>query len=374
MFRSNSRLPGVGRGPESLKSFKPLDSGFRRNDGVTIVFLILFVTSTTWALEPTVVGSTVSPFGVMIDRTGILASQRMALAEEWGVRYFRPADLNLRRWKGRKTDAELMRNSGLQLILTVRNGGRPRMVPPIPSSPPKNLAQYETEIGEVLDHFKPILLVVENEENSTVNYSGSPTDYERQLIAACSAAHWRGVPCANGGLRTSFVTALVWDAYRQKGKNEKAVDYIQRACTTRQRNVLTEKRSQRRVDKALAQGRALLEAYKKAGIDYVNFHWTMPDAEAFEETVRFLEEAVGKPVITNELGLFKPTPEALQKLAEKALELNLRYVVWASVESRNTRAFHNRKGTWRSGGEALRDFFRDTFTPSPLPSRQPEEL
>ncbi len=53
-------------------------------------------------------------------------------------------------------------------------------------------------------------LVVENEENSSLFYIGSPETYAEQLRAACRAAHQEGVPCTNGGLVSSLVALLVW--------------------------------------------------------------------------------------------------------------------------------------------------------------------
>jgi hypothetical protein len=60
----------------------------------------------------------------------------------------------------------------LQLVLTVRANGRGQA-----TAPPSDLAAYQRTLSQVLDTYRPAILVVENEENSALFYTGTPEEY-----------------------------------------------------------------------------------------------------------------------------------------------------------------------------------------------------
>lgn len=154
-----------------------------------------------------------NPFGLMLPSQLVRSSQGMAIAKELGVVYFRPAAIFLDEWNGSCPECDIGRDAGLQLVLTVRNNGRRQA-----SSPPDDLAAYRRVLGQVLDAYRPAVLVVENEENSALFYTGTPEDYAAELEAACQVAHARGVPCTNGGLVSTLVALLAYNHYRQGAK------------------------------------------------------------------------------------------------------------------------------------------------------------
>lgn len=91
---------------------------------------------------------------------------------------------------------------------------------------------------------------------------------------------------------------LVYDHYLENGQPAMAQDFATRAFTPEERRRLNSPQAQEQ----LRKGKALLSAYRTAGMDYVNFHWYIADTPALEEAVAFLRAQTGLPVITNEVG------------------------------------------------------------------------
>ena len=102
------------------------------------------------------------PFGVMLDGSGLDTPTRIATARELGVGIFRPWDIILDEWTGRHGDTEAFLKAGFTIIMTVRNNGKGGP-PPKPTSPPKDLDAYKKTLGEVIETYRPELLVVEHE-------------------------------------------------------------------------------------------------------------------------------------------------------------------------------------------------------------------
>ncbi len=292
-----------------------------------------------------------NPFGVMLPSRLVRSSQGMQVAKALGVVYFRPSSVFLDQWKGTCPECDIALKAGLKLVLTVRNSG------PLPTSPPRDLLAYQHTLGQVLDKYRPAVLVVENEENSNLFYTGSPEEYAAQLKAACEVAHKRGIPCTNGGLVSSLVALLVDDHYRQKGQTEAAQDFLSRAFTAEERRLLNSPRAWEQ----LARGRALLSVYRAAGADYVNFHWYIADAKALEEAVAFLKEQTGLPVLTNEIGQRTDDPNQTTAVMGKVGELSLPIAVWFGLDGPRARGLVNLDGSLRPTGEAFKRFIQSTF-------------
>lgn len=154
-------------------------------------------------LLPARLPSRPNPFGVMLPSQLVRTPEGIEVAKTLGVVYFRPASVFLDQWNGTCLECELALNAGLRLVLTVRNSG------PLPTAPPRDLVAYQRTLSQVLDTYRPVVLAVENEENSALFYTGTPEEYGAQLRAACQVAHQRGIPCTNGGLVSTLVALLV---------------------------------------------------------------------------------------------------------------------------------------------------------------------
>ena len=152
-------------------------------------------------------GAKGNPFGLMLGAKGMPLDKRFSIIKDLGAVYFRPNSVFVEGWKGFNEECELAETAGLKLILTVRNNGG-KMQPTIP---PEDMQVYKQTLWEILDKYRPIIIAVENEENSKIFYTGTPEEYSSQLKAACEVAHSKGIKCTNGGMVSSLVALLVYN-------------------------------------------------------------------------------------------------------------------------------------------------------------------
>lgn len=297
-----------------------------------------------------------NPFGLMLGAPGMTLEQRLRLMKELGAVYFRPNTVRVDSWNGTCEECEGAQKAGLKLILTVSNSGGSGQ----PSRPPSDLTSYRRTLEAVLNHYRPEVLVVENEENSRLFYLGSPEQYRAELQAACEVAHARGIPCANGGLVSTLVALLVYDHYMQSGQNAQAQSFAQRAFTPEERTMLNSPKAREQIEK----GKALLSAYVSARADYVNFHWYIGDPTALAEAVRFLKDETGLPVMTNEIGQHDLDPATVTNLMSEVVRLGLPFAVWFSIDAPKAHALMNADGTLRENGLAFQQFI-GSRCPSP---------
>ncbi len=115
--------------------------------------------------------------------------------------------------------------------------------------------------------------------------------------------------------------------------------------------------AQEQIDK----GKALLSAYRAAGVDYVNFHWYIADTRALEEAVAYLRAQTGLPVITNEIGQFTDDPHQTTAVMGKIVELGLPMAVWFGLDGPKARGLVNLDGSLRPTGQAFQRFIESTF-------------
>lgn len=317
-----------------------------------------------------------NPFGLMLGSPGMNVQQRLGLARQLGAVYFRPASVFLADWDGTCPDCAAYQASGLGIILTVRDNGDADRAP-APSSPPTDLDTYSSKLGDLLDLARPQVVVVENEENSILSYSGTPQEYAVELQAACDVAHSKGVKCANGGLVSGELALLVWADYFERGQAAQACNFAQRAFEPAQAQLVCGVRAEdalpNRIKQSLAEGKALLDVYKASGIDYVNFHWYVPDAQALGEAVAFLTRVTGVMAMTNEIGQLDANPQTVTALMSKVVELKLPYAVWLSVDGQ-AQGLVNPDGSVRPNGQAFRAFIQQRFGVTPIPGNQTFEV
>jgi len=290
------------------------------------------------------------PFGVMAPAGPV--EQRIALARELRVAYYRPSAAFVLSWDSKMPECDAARESGLRLVLTVRNSTGPN----VPASPPTDLAAYQTVVSDIIAACRPDLLVVENEENSAaLFYDGTPEAYHRQLNAACEVAHDAGIACTNGGLVSSLVAGLVAERYTEGGEPDRAAAYLQRTLGDKARRFSSAKAREQ-----ISKGRALLAGYRAAGADFVHFHWYIDDADALREAVAYLTEASGLPAVTNEIGQQKnERPEQVRAMLSTLQELRIPLAVWFSMDVPGfggARALTDRDGRLRPNGEAFKSF------------------
>jgi hypothetical protein len=293
-----------------------------------------------------------NPFGLMLPSQLVRSSQGMQIAKALGVVYFRPSAIFLDEWNGTCPECDIALKAGLQLVLTVRNNGRGQA-----TAPPSDLAAYQRTLSQVLDTYRPAVLVVENEENSALFYTGTPEEYAAELKAACQVAHQKGIPCTNGGPVSLAVALLVYDHYLESRQTTAAQDFATRAFTAEEQQLLNSPKAQEQIRK----GQALLASYRAAGADYVNFHWYIADPRALGEAVAYLKAQTGLPVITNEIGQHSDDPNQTTAIMGKVVELGLPIAVWFSVDAPKARGLVNMDGTLRPTGQAFQRFIQQNL-------------
>jgi hypothetical protein len=281
----------------------------------------------------------------------VLSPEGTEVMKTLGAVYYRPSSVFLDQWNGTCPECDVAIRAGLKLVLTIRNSG------PKPTAPPQDLLTFQRTLGQVLDKYRPVVLVVENEENSALFYTGTPEEYAAELQSACEVAHQKGIPCTNGGLVSTLVALLVYDHYLQSGESDKAQDFSARAFSEDIRDKLGSPEAQRQIEK----GKLLLDSYRKSGADYVNFHWYIQDTCALEEAVGFLRQQTGLPVITNEVGQFNDDPNQTTRVMGKIVELKIPIAVWFGLDGPKARGLVDPDGHLRPTGEAFRDFIAQRF-------------
>ncbi len=292
-----------------------------------------------------------NPFGVMLPSRLVRSEQGLQVAKELGVAYLRPDSVFVEGGPAACRVCDAARSAGLKLVLTVRNNG------PQATTPPADLERYQRAVADVVERYRPEILVVENEENSALFYRGTPEAYASQLRAACEAAHRKGIRCTNGGLVSALVALLVYDDYLSNGEGRRARAFASRVFSPRERQLLGGARAREQVRK----GKALLASYRAAGADYVNFHWYIGDPGALEEAVAYLKARTGLPVITNEVGQFTDDPEQTRTVMAKIVELGLPVAVWFGLDGPRARGLVDPDGRLRPTGEAFQQFLRRRF-------------
>ncbi|MFN8598566.1 MAG: alpha/beta hydrolase [Anaerolineae bacterium] len=315
-----------------------------------------------------------NPFGLLVGGDNLTDQHRVDLAKALGVTYFRPWYVTVEDWGGACLDpaCELAQAAGLKLILTIRNnanlGG---------TTPATDLNAYQAKLSSILDKYQPEVIVVENEESSAQSWAGSVDQYAAELKAACSVAHQKNVKCTNGGLDSLTVGLLVWADAIERGLTTEACDFVQRASAdlpidlcrlTAVDQLFPAYRDQ------VTRGRQLLEVYETSGQDYLNFHWYVPDKVALSNAAAYLRRATNLPLMSNELGQRDQSPEPVDKLLSAALDLQLQYAVWFSLD-RTSQALQDENGALRPNGEAFRAFMQAHYqSTAELPAAAPTQV
>lgn len=305
---------------------------------------------------PTPQPSVSNPFGIMT--WGDDNSTKMQIANNLGAKYYRPLSVFLDSWQGACSECDAAVNAGLKLVLTVRNNGGAGQS----TTPSSNLNAFKQTLGQIVDKYKPKVLVIENEENSDLFYTGSPEQYLAELKAGCEVAHSKNIKCTNGGLVSKLVVVLVSQSYLPDAN--KADDYLKRALTPEDYASVTASIGSPLWLSQIQRGQNLLAGYKANGADFVNFHWHQENAETIPEAVTYLSTASqGLPVLNNEISPQKSiNANQVTSFMQKVVELNWPYAIWYSNDADGIggpTALTDKGGTLNDSGKAYQKFIKD---------------
>ena len=243
-------------------------------------------------------------------------------------------------------------NTGLKVVLNVNNSALAN----VSQSPfPTDTTLYKTKLQyqiSLMMH-KPVLLVIENEENNLQFHTGTAQDYLNELKAATTVAHANHIPLTNGGIAFPVMLYLVYEDYLEHGKTKEAADLQQRAPFAFNLKWMTSR-------KAFLQ--QLIAGYAASDIDYVNFHWygKNGDTKSLVEVVNYLQRVTGKPAITNEIGQHDNSPQTVKAIVQTCRQLGLRYAIWYSGDgernvSEQAIGLQNNDGSLRESGDAFKE-------------------
>jgi hypothetical protein len=331
-----------------------------------------------------------NPFGIMTGKSGSLQSA-LQRAKELGVSSLELPTVRVDRWMKSGPvlqDTEALENSGLKVILTIRShdvyeSGRGG----ISTTPPLDIEAYRNAVGQILDAYKPQLLLVEDEEDIRESYkdgvkagvwgtiedkSDSAKAYQEKLDVACEVAHSRGVKCANGGLTSEAAALLTWMGYLEHGDIKQACDFARRAFYSRNKprageqyckvNSINEAplKVRNRIDHI---EKRLLQVCRDGKNDYTNFHWYIHDPEALKETAAYLRRATGKPAMISEIGQRKwdASPDNVQPLMQAVVEAGLPYALWSAADTEDAGGFFKQNGQLRLNGIRFREFIKARY-------------
>ena len=317
-----------------------------------IVILTIFLAAKN------IFAATPNPFGIMT--WGESNSTKMQIATDLGTKYFRPLAVILNNNPLSCTECQAAIDKGFKLILTIRaNGGGGN-----PTTPTTDWNTYKNTLSQVLDKYKPEVLVIENEENSSTFYTGTAQQYLQELKVGCEVAHQKGIKCTNGGLVSKLVVILVSQSFQPNA--EKADDYLKQALTPSDYNTISSSINSSQGKAQIKKGQDLLAGYKSAGADFVNFHWHQENAETIAEAVTYLATASqGLPVINNEISPQKSTSaNQVTSFMQTMLDLKLPYVIWYSNDADGIggpTALTDKGGVLNDSGRAYQKFIKDYF-------------
>jgi hypothetical protein len=234
---------------------------------------------------------------------------------------------------------------------------------------------YAKSLNSILDKYKPEVVVIENEEDNPNYHSGDADDYINELKTAIQVAHSKGLKVTNGGITFREVCLIVYDDMVQQGKKQEAIAFAKKVFPPAVLRRL-DNASMPAVKRQLDFGRKIIAAYKTLDLDYVNFHWYEPiksrgqqgtdagdttvDPKIFDFIANYLQTKTGKPILTNEFGVFNTSPSLTLGLLKAVRSAGLRYAIFYSADGGTGRAvaLQNGLGELRSNGEAFKDFVK----------------
>lgn len=325
-----------------------------------------------------------NPFGILMneadDQNLPINTKIDLLKNTFKVPYTR-VSIAIPNWSGTLVSFEQYSNAGLKILLNVSSKITSESEPPGPFI--TDMVYYSQKLNEILNKYKPEVLVVENEETNEGYYTGTAQEYINLLTVAIDVAHQKGVKVTNGGFPTRMATLLCWDYYNSTGQISKANSYALRAFPSSiSGDIQGYINSNINAQQQLAKGKTLLNTYKNMNLDYINFHWyeivsqreisaqspelpniNTADMTAFEETVTFFKSFSGKQPITNEIGQINKKGGIVTDVLNKCFDLKLPYVVWYSGDGGvgKATALHNGDGTLRENGTSFKSFIDNKF-------------
>lgn len=302
---------------------------------------------------------------------GVLVNGRMGwnikiqVAKELGVSYIRDAVV-LQNWDGHDESTDKFLAAGFKIVLNV-NWGQAQRSGPVPY--PTDTVEYKKILNNVLDKYRPELVVVENEETVKKYHTGPIEDYINELTAAITVAHSKGLKITNGGITNKELVLLVYNDYLERGMKKEAEDFARRCVKPAFLKGTPD------IQQSLENAKKLIEAYKRLPLDYVNIHIYEPVKNimvgtdervkqitpgAIQELINYVARVTGKKIISNESGERTSSPEVVTQMLNEFEKAKLDYLLWFSGDGEGgSIALQNEDGSLRPNGEVFKKYMQD---------------
>lgn len=235
--------------------------------------------------------------------------------------------------------------AGLHLVLHVKSSQGPA-APGL--STDAQLADFRTGLAATLDALHPSLVAVENEEVAPRFFTGTVDQYLAELDAAASVAHARKIPVTDGAITSTMAALAAWKDLEDRGHEAEATDFANRAFADQAwiRADLAEKPftglSRPTAEASRVMALQLIDAFRTAPIDAVNFHWYIDNDEALAQTIDYLQRATGKPVVTTEIGQHDTDPAVPPgHLQTTVADNRLAVVIWFDADGDPADGLHD---------------------------------
>lgn len=303
-------------------------------------------------------------FGVLVNGKMNL-NTKINITKDLGVSYVRTAVL-MQNWKGYDDRCDKQIAARLKMIMNVNWGpAGERFTIPFPT----DTVEYKKLLNQILDKYKPEVVVVENEETIKKYHSGPIEDYINELTAAITVAHSKGLKITNGGLTNRELALLVYNDYVERGMKKEAQDFAKKCIKP---SLLQNNPD---VEQLMSNTRKLIEAYKRLPLDYVNIHIYEPIKNvvigtdervkeitpgAIQEIINYVSRTTGKKVMSNESGQRTSSPDVTTQMLREFAKAKIDYLIWFSGDGiGGAKALQNEDGSLRPSGEAFKNFMKE---------------
>ncbi len=306
-------------------------------------------------------------FGALIAGTALTSEQKAAVLNSLNAKYGR-VPIFLSSFGGSNGLYNAYIAGGLEVILNINN--QP-VVDGIPNPYPIDMAAYAAGINSVLDVYQPPVVIIENEEQNEVYYSGTPEEYIAMLEVAIPLVHARALKVSNGGLLYAPVAALIYWEMIDLGQTTEAAAFLSSSVPPSYWDRFTDPGSHPDWVTYVNQFQTLIDYYATSDLDYVNFHVYEPAnvttadngvsaiTNAIPITAAWLRNKTGKQIITNEVGQKNINATLTTNILQACIDSGLKYIIWYSGDSdegQHAKALTETDGTLRVTGQAFANF------------------
>lgn len=211
---------------------------------------------------------------------------KISVMNSMAVKYARTS-ISLAAYNGRLPDVEKLEAAGFKVLLNISNepqtDGSPRKFP-------TDMTAYRAGLSEILEKYKPELIVIENEPTNPNYFDDDMSNYLHELENAIEVAHQYNVKIADGGLYVGTVNSIL----NGKTNSDQAPKQME-----------------------------LIEGYKDLDLDYVNVHLavgiTLGDESGFppgifQDVSEYILEQTGHDTISNEINYQIDSPNAVRDI------------------------------------------------------------